>query len=305
MLIEFEAVTKTYRHCRSTRTALAGLSFLAQPGKVLGVLGPNGAGKTTALKILLNLLEPDSGSVRVNNDAGGNRTAHFRESLGYLPEERSLVRGQSVLRQALFLASLKGMPENQARSVLERLVSQFQVQSFMHLPPERLSKGTVQRFCVIATLLNDPKLLVLDEPFSGLDPEGAKTLSDAVKERRNSGATVIISTHRMAEAQKLCDDVLFIGAGRRIFHDSLSLLEAAAGAIMWNLACRDELEILQCAASIHQSAEGYSLILKPDMTVQDLLLELASKKVSFTSLHSGAPGLDQIYLRLAKTRGES
>ena len=301
MLIEFQNVTKTFRHWRCIETALNGLSFTAQTGRVLGVLGPNGAGKTTAIKILLNLLKPKSGAVLIDGNAAGNTKAEFRLGLGYLPEERSLLKGERVIEQIIFLSMLKGLTRREAEERFRYQAECFKVSRYIESCPEKLSKGTVQRFCLIGAFINEPKLLILDEPFTGLDPEAVEVLSNSIREAKANGSTILISTHRMNEAEKLCDDVLFIAHGRSVFHDSLSALRSVAGETMWMLRTEDDDLIDLDSVAWRQKANGWHrLRLKAESSVHELLAELASKKINIRTIESGEPKLDEIFLRITK-----
>ncbi len=193
--------------------ALDGISFAVEPGQVFGFLGANGAGKTTAMRIVLDILRPDAGTVTWK---GHPSTELPRETFGYLPEERGLYPRMKVLDQLVFFAGLYGVPRKAAAKEVRTWLARFRVPEYADRRAEQLSKGNQQKIQFIAAILHDPEVLVMDEPFSGLDPVNVAMLKAAFLEMRDRGKTLVFSTHQMDQVEELCDAVAIIDAGRLV-----------------------------------------------------------------------------------------
>ena len=234
-----EGVTKRY----GAFTAVDDLSFTAPRGRILGFLGPNGAGKTTTLRMVLGLVAPDAGRIDV---LGETDPARLRERIGFLPEERGLYRRMTPLDAITFFANLKGVPRAEARRRALRLLEDQGLAAAARRQMRHLSKGMAQKVQLLAALAHEPDLVLLDEPFSGLDPVNQQALEDMVRGLARRGATVIFSTHVMQHAERLCDQVVLVAGGRKVFDGTVAearataprtlilegdLTEAAAGAL--------------------------------------------------------------------------
>src|SRR6266487_3506005 len=193
-------------------TAVAELSLSVPRGVIYGLLGPNGAGKTTTIRMIMDILEPDGGAVRVFGEPGGGR-AHS-ERIGYLPEERGLYRKMRVLDVLVFLGEMKGVDRRRARQRADEWLERLGLAQWRLRRVDELSKGMQQKVQFISTMLHDPALVVLDEPFSGLDPVNAQVLKDAVLDLRRRGKTILFSTHIMEQAEKLCDELCIIARSK-------------------------------------------------------------------------------------------
>jgi ABC-2 type transport system ATP-binding protein len=216
--------------------ALDGLSLEAPEGELLGFVGPNGAGKTTAMRIALGVLEPDAGEVRWRG-----RPVHKDEQrqFGYMPEERGLYPKMRVDRQLRYLAELHGRPPDEAASAVARWTDRLGLGELAEKPLEELSLGNQQRAQLAAALVHDPQLLILDEPFSGLDPIGTELMSEVLRERAGEGAAVIFSSHQLELVERICDDVAIVNRGRIV----------AAGAV-------DELRTERSSPRLRVSVDG-------------------------------------------------
>jgi len=201
-------------------TAVAELSLSVPRGVIYGLLGPNGAGKTTTIRMIMNILEPDGGAVQVFGEADGGR-AHS-ERIGYLPEERGLYRKMRVLDVLVFLGEMKGMDRRRARQQAEAWLERLGLGQWRLRRVDELSKGMQQKVQFISTVLHDPDLLILDEPFSGLDPVNAQVMKDTVLDLRSRGKTILFSTHIMEQAEKLCEQLCIIARGRKLVDGALS-----------------------------------------------------------------------------------
>ncbi len=205
-------VRDVHKACRDTR-AVDGVSFDVGAGEVFGLLGPNGAGKSTLIRIVLDIYRPDSGAVFI---FGHPMQREDLDRIGYLPEERGLYRKRRVIQVLGYLGRLKGLTAREATASADRLLARLSMEAVRDKKVETLSKGNQQKIQLIGTLLGDPRVLVWDEPFSGLDPVNANQVRDLLIELRDGGMTIILSTHLMAQAEALCDRVGLISRGRMV-----------------------------------------------------------------------------------------
>ncbi len=208
------------------KRAVDGISFAVKRGEILGLLGPNGAGKTTTMRMVLDIIAPDSGRVEV---LGRPLSQAVKDRIGYLPEERGLYRKLKVMDTLLFFGELKGMKPAAARERGRRLLQQFQLDGYEEKKVEELSKGMAQKLQFITTILHDPELLILDEPFSGLDPLNIELVKDIILARKREGMTIIYSTHLMEYAEKTVDSLVMINQGRKVLDGSLAAVKAEYG----------------------------------------------------------------------------
>lgn len=203
-------------------TAVDDLNFMVQEGDMYGLLGGNGAGKTTTFRMILNILKPTSGSVTFNDK---KIDYNFTDYIGYLPEERGLHPKLTVEEQVLYLAQLKNMSKQDAKKQLEYWLERFKVSENMKKKIGALSKGNQQKIQLIASIIHNPKLLILDEPFSGLDPVNVELLKEAVKELNKNGATIIFSTHRMEHVEELCESICILKRGKQVAEGSIKSIK--------------------------------------------------------------------------------
>ena len=223
--LELSHVTKRF----DGHVAVRDLSLTVPAGSVYGLLGPNGAGKTTSIRMLLNVIEPDEGEIRILG--ASNRTPNIIDRVGYLPEERGLYKKMQVKRVLRFLAELKGIPGKEADKRIHEWLDRFGLitaeRNWGDAKVDELSRGMQQKVQFIGTLLHDPELVVLDEPFSGLDPINAQALKDTVLDLRERGRTVIFSTHLMDNAERLCDSVCIIANGQKVLDGEVTAVRDA------------------------------------------------------------------------------
>jgi ABC-2 type transport system ATP-binding protein len=222
-VLALDGVTKRF----AGHTAVDGLSLAVRAGTIYGLLGPNGAGKTTSIRMMLDILEPDEGTVRLFDAVGAGRDHSAR--IGYLPEERGLYPKMRVLDVLVFLAEAKGVPQRAARAAALEWLDRLGVADWRLRRVNELSKGMQQKVQFIATVLHDPELVILDEPFAGLDPVNAQTMKDVVVELHRGGKTVVFSTHIMEQAEKLCDELCIIARGRKLVDGPLTDIKRMHG----------------------------------------------------------------------------
>ena len=279
------------------------LSFEVRPAELLGFLGPNGAGKTTTMRMILDILRPDQGRIEV---FGARPSVATSPRIGYLPEERGLYRDIPVVDTLAYFGSLKGLPRAEARRRAERLLEEVGLGSVMRRKASELSRGMQQKAQVVATVLHEPDLLILDEPFQGLDPVNAEMLRGLVLAQRERGAAVVMSTHRMEEAEALCDRILLINDGRRLLYGRLADVRASfsdGAVIARGDGIPERLDGVASAAVVHRSDGTVRFVLREGSTARDLFRELAARDVSVDHFEVAAPSLDEIFIKVVESAG--
>ncbi len=221
-VVEVEGVSKSF----GGKDVIRDISFSVEKGEIFGLLGPNGAGKTTLIRMLLDIIRPDSGEIRV---FGASLDPSGKDRIGYLPEERGLYRKTKLVDMLVYLAQLKNVSGKQAHENAESLLQSLGLYEYRGKRVEELSKGMQQKIQFISSIIHYPDLVILDEPFSGLDPVSTKTVKDRIIEYRNAGKTVILSTHMMEQAQSLCDRILVVDRGRSVLYGSVERIRKERG----------------------------------------------------------------------------
>jgi len=232
-----EHISKSFAQFR----AVDDLSMQVKEGSIFGFLGANGAGKTTTMRMILDILRPDSGQITWD---GKNVNEIPRNMLGYLPEERGLYPKMRVDEQLLFLAQLNGLSKQAAKTALDEWLERFQINANRKKKIEELSKGNQQKVQFLATILHDPEILVMDEPFSGLDPVNANILKEAFLEMHRRGKTIIFSTHQLEQVEELCQDVVIINKGQSVVQGNVQEIKRQHGRNVIRLKLDDDLEAL-------------------------------------------------------------
>ena len=220
--LQVQGVTKQYEKV----LAVNNVSFEAQPGRILGLLGPNGAGKTTTIRMITYITIPDSGQILFGDERVGPKS---QEIMGYLPEERGLYKKMKVGEQLMYFAELKGMAKSDAREKIRYWLDRMGALDWVSKETNELSKGMQQKIQFIATILHDPKLLILDEPFGGLDPINADLLQDVILEVKDAGRTIVFASHRMEQVEQLCDDICLVSKGEIVVNGALNEVKKRYG----------------------------------------------------------------------------
>ncbi|HEY7475901.1 MAG TPA: ATP-binding cassette domain-containing protein [Vicinamibacterales bacterium] len=220
--IEIRRVTKQF----GPVVAVNDLSLDVPDGAIYGFIGPNGSGKTTTIRMIMNIILPDAGEIAV---FGQQSATAARDQIGYLPEERGLYKKMAVRRLLRYYGRLKGRPLARVDAVVTRWLERLQLTDWADKRIEQLSKGMAQKVQFLAAIVSEPRLLILDEPFSGLDPVNARTLRDAVLELRKQGTTIVFSTHDMSTAERLCDRIFMIFKGHKVLDGTLDDIQARYG----------------------------------------------------------------------------
>ncbi len=221
-LLSIDNVTKRYGKV----VAVDRVTFEARPGRILGLLGPNGAGKTTAIRMIAYILIPDEGTIRFDGQPVGPQS---QTQMGYLPEERGLYKKLRVGEQLRYLAELKGLPHAEVDRRIAYWLDRFEASDWAGRKVEELSKGMQQKVQFIATILPEPRLVILDEPFSGLDPINAELLRDIILELKDAGRTILFASHRMEQVEQLCDDICLISQGQILVNGPLREIKRSFG----------------------------------------------------------------------------
>ncbi len=217
--LELEHVTKRY----GDFTAVDDVSLSVPKGSIYGFLGPNGAGKTTTIRMVLDIIRPTSGRLAI---LGRPSALEVRDRIGYLPEEKGLYKKMKAVATVAYFASLKGVPRKQAKARAYELLERYGLKDFAEARTEALSKGMQQKVQVLASIAHDPDFVVLDEPFSGLDPVNQEVMEDVIRDMSAAGATIVFSTHVMSHAERICDRILLIAKGSKIFDGTIAEAKA-------------------------------------------------------------------------------
>lgn len=233
-ILEVKNINKQY----ANHVALKDVSIIVEPQKIFGLLGPNGAGKTSLIRIINQITGPDSGQVLFNGEHLSPKHVDF---IGYLPEERGLYKKMSVGEQVMYLAQLKGLKKADAKAKLNAWFKKFEIESWWDKKVEELSKGMQQKVQFIVTVLHEPKLLILDEPFSGFDPINAQLIKNEILELREKGSTIIFSTHNMGSVEELCDNIALINKAEKILDGSVKEIRQTYKSNTYNISFKGNL----------------------------------------------------------------
>ena len=202
--------------------AVDDVSFDVYPGEIFGLLGPNGAGKTTSIRMVLDIFRPDSGMISIFN---GTMNEEIKNRIGYLPEERGLYKDEKLFKTLIFLARLKGMSENEAKSALDEWLERFDLSDHSQKKIQDLSRGMQQKAQFISTLVHDPDLIIIDEPFTSLDPVNTRLVKKIIMELSNAGKTIIMSTHQMHQVEAMCNRIVLINEGRTVLYGEIEKIK--------------------------------------------------------------------------------
>ena len=301
-MIELRGLGKTY----GNTVAVKSVSFTAADGCVTGLLGPNGAGKTTTIRMILDIIRPDRGSIALFGRPSTD--PKVRDVVGYLPEERGLYKKMQVRRMLSFLAELKGVKAGDAARRIDEWLSRFSLtggdRDWGAAKVDELSRGMQQKVQFIATLLHDPELVILDEPFSGLDPINAQALKDAVLELRSRGKTVIFSTHVMENAERMCDAVCIIARGEKVLDGPVATVKKEHGTANVAVSLTDArpefaaiLSDTRLLAKVDNQNRFFECELVPGADSQELLRRLVQAGASIERFELIQPSLHQIFIQ--------
>jgi ABC-2 type transport system ATP-binding protein len=292
-LLELQNLKKYF----ATQKAVDDISFTISKGSIFGMLGPNGAGKTTLLRMITGIFYPDSGSILLNGNKF-NALTDFR-NIGYMPEERGLYKKMKIGEQAVYLARLKGLSQAEATQKVKEWFIRFEMQSWWNKKVEDLSKGMSQKLQFVTTVLHEPQLIILDEPFSGLDPVNANLIKDEIFNLAKKGSTIIFSTHRMEQVEEICDHIVLINKGQKILDGTVKQVKQDFKENIYRIGASvlpEHLATYIFEVVKHQPDE-LLLRLTHDSTPNDVLQYFISKGISIHSFNEVLPSLNDIFIR--------
>ena len=274
-------------------TAVNDLTFSIEPGEILGLIGPNGAGKSSTIKIILDFMKPDSGVIKI---FGQQMNEDLKDQIGYLPEERGLYKRLTVMDLILYLASLKGMDKTTAELKANELLEQTGMLESKKKKNKELSKGMGQLIQFIVTVIHDPELIILDEPFAGLDPVRTATVQNIISNLRDEGKAIILSTHQMNKVEELCDRVLMINKGHTVLYGDLQDTRARFRRNSVLVATDGDLVDLPGVVDRKLHNDSVELVLAPGTTPQTILDRLRDRGITINRFEVTLPSLNEIFL---------
>jgi ABC-2 type transport system ATP-binding protein len=292
--IHVQKITKKF----GSQIAVNDVSFDVDGGEIFGLLGPNGAGKTTAIRIILDIFKPDSGSVSILD---GPMNEEKKNHIGYLPEERGLYQDIQLERCLVYLATLKGLDTATAQARINVFLERFELEPWRKKKVKELSKGMQQKAQLITTLVHRPEIIVIDEPFSALDPVNTQMVKDLLREQRESGKTIIMCTHQMHQVEELCDRLVLIDKGQTMLYGTLQDVRHQFAKPAVSVSTPDSLpESLPGVDSISSENGDYTLHLLPGMLPQEVLQSLIKTNIQIDKFEISMPTLDEIFIEVVK-----
>ncbi len=299
-ILRLDQVVKRYHK----HTAVDGVSFDVGVGKIFGLLGPNGAGKTSLIRIITTITGADEGEVLFN---GEKLNSNHPSQIGYMPEERGLYKKMKVGEQLIYLAQLKGMGSKESEAAIKGWLSKFEIEDWWNKKIEELSKGMQQKIQFIATVMHRPKLLILDEPFSGLDPVNTNLIKDEIRQLNEEGATIVFSTHRMEQVEEICEEIVLINQGKKVLEGNVGdirnnfkqnrFMVGFEGSLPADIS-RETFEVIEDSDNhlIIQVKEGHNS--------NEFLQTLINRKINITSYQEILPSLNEIFINLVDGKSD-
>jgi ABC-2 type transport system ATP-binding protein len=278
------------------------VSFEVYPGEIFGMLGPNGAGKTTSIRMMLDIFKPDAGQVAL---WGGPLTEEKKHRIGYMPEERGLYKDEKLEPTLVFMATLKGLDAATARERVAPWLERLDLAEHRHKKIQDLSKGMQQKAQLITTLIHEPDLIVVDEPFSGLDPVNTRLAKEILEEQRQAGKTIIMSTHQMHQVEALCTRIVLINRGRSVLYGKVSEIKRNFAGNAVSLEGQGDFDNLPGVLQVHRENGAWQIGLKPGTSPQDIFRSLALREgISIERFEISEPSLEDIFVQTVQRKGE-
>ena len=284
----------------ATQKAVDDISMNVEQGSIFGLLGPNGAGKTTLLRMITGIFYPDSGSILFDgkkfdplNDIG---------QIGYMPEERGLYKKMKIGDQVLYLARLKGMSKTDAMTQIKKWFIKFEMETWWNKKVEDLSKGMSQKLQFVTTVLHKPKLIILDEPFSGLDPVNANLIKDEIFNLAKSGSTIIFSTHRMEQVEEICDHIVLVNKGTKILDGTVKQVKQDFKENIYSIHTNDvyDADGASLFNIVNQTGNALQVKINEGVHTNDVLQHFINRQLSITSFNEILPSLNDIFIKLVE-----
>ena len=297
--IEVHNISKSF----GQQKALDQVSFDVKPGEIFGLLGPNGAGKTTCIRIVLDIFKPDSGSVKVFNNGMSEQKKNL---IGYLPEERGLYQDINLESCLNYLASLKGLTSTESHKRINEYLLRFNLDEHKKKKVKELSKGMQQKAQLITTLVHDPELIIIDEPFSALDPVNTQMVKDILREQRNLGKTIVMCTHQMHQVEELCDRLVLINQGETVLYGTLSDVRKKYAGHAIHIRTEDHIpDNLPGVKEIKklENHHFYQVELNPDISSHEFLKTMVMANINLDQFEIATPTLDEIFIQIVTESG--
>lgn len=296
-LLELRNIHKSF----SSQKAVNDISFSLKKGEIFGLLGPNGAGKTTLLRIITGIFYPDSGSVLFEGRPFD--TTRDVSLIGYMPEEKGLYKKMKVGEQALYFGQLKGLSHAQAMEKVRYWFNKFEMNTWWNKKAEDLSKGMHQKLQFIITVLHEPKLIILDEPFSGLDPVNANLIKDEIFRLAEEGSTIIFSNHRMEQVEEICNHILLINKGEKLLDEGVSEVKQRFKENVFSVEIPADKILPERAAFyeiISQKDRAYRFKINEGYSGNEVLSFLIEQNIPILSFREVLPTLNEVFIRLVE-----
>lgn len=295
--VEISQITKSFGALK----AVDDVSFIIEKGELFGLLGPNGAGKTTAIRCMLDIFKPDSGSIAL---LGGPMSESKKDLIGYMPEERGLYQDIPLDRCLTYLGSLKGLSPVEVRQRSDGYLERFDLVAYKTKKVKELSKGMQQKAQIIATILHHPELLIVDEPFGGLDPVNTQMVKDLLREQREQGVTVILCSHQMQLVEELCDRIVLIDHGKVMLYGGLADIRRQFSGNVVKVRTEGTIPELKGVERIEPINGSVKLHLSPRTAPQDVLRALVAGNITVNQFEISMPSLDEIFIRVVQGKGD-
>ena len=295
-LLSLQNLKKYY----ATQKAVDDISFDIKRGSIFGLLGPNGAGKTTLLRMITGIFYADSGHI-ILDGAPFNPQVDI-EKIGYMPEERGMYKKMKIGEQALYLAQLKGMSKSEATEKIKYWFKKFEMESWWNKKVEDLSKGMSQKLQFVITVLHEPKLIILDEPFSGLDPLNANLIKDEIYALAKKGATIIFSTHRMEQVEEICDHIVLVNLGKKILDGTVSSVKRQFKENNFSIEIKEGYTLTSNAVFtiINETASKYLIKINEGYAINNVLQHIIDQKIDLIGFNEVLPSLNEIFIKLVE-----
>lgn len=293
-LLEIKNISKSFQN----NQALQNVSLTILPNKIYGLLGPNGAGKTTLIRNITQIFYPDSGEILFN---GEKLQPKHSNQIGYMPEERGMYKKMKVGEQLIYFAKLRDFNTKQAEEKIDYWLQKLDIESWRNKNIEDLSKGMQQKVQFVATILHEPKLLILDEPFSGLDPIAAELIKNEIIELNQKGTTIIFSTHRMENIEEMCEDIFLINKGKIILDGNVQLIKQDFKQHLYKISLAENVQLnekIQQSISIQKQENNELIIqLKENQKPNDVLRILLDNNIELNSITEILPTVGEIFIQ--------
>ena len=291
--VQVENISKSFGNVEAVRD----VDFEVGKGEIFGLLGPNGAGKTTTIRVMLDIFKPERGSVSI---LGGPMNEKKKDLIGYMPEERGLYLDIPLERCLIYLGTLKGLSASEAQSRLEGYLDRFDLLPHKKKKVKELSKGMQQKAQIIAAILHSPELVIIDEPFTSLDPINTQLVKDLMRELHDQGVTIIMSTHQMHQVEELCDRILLINEGKNVLYGNLETIRRDYAGHEVMVRAPGGIPKVSSVKSMVSHNSATKLILNEGSSPQDVLAELVAKDVSVEKFEIALPTLDEIFIKVVQ-----